>query len=340
VNILLLQLKRIGDLILTTPVIAAIRDKFPDATVTLIVSHENAALLPAIVGVDRIFVIQRTLADVKTFRRVWREKFDYCIDFTGNDRSALLAYLSRAPKRIASAWVRVQSKRRGRVYNEFVEDRVSTLHTLDFHLTFLEPLDIQNAARTIHLELPPAAHEKARDLRRSYKIDSPFVIFHPGSARVEKFWEAERWAEVIKFARSTLKVTAVLTSGSSTLEQRHVAEIRSKLPADAVVDLTGKTDLLSLSALIEQAQSLVTIDSAPMHLAAAMETPQVILFGPTNPFHWRARQGKALILQGKSTSPLLEFSPDQPRHSMNDISTKAVIDVMNALLPASAAYSS
>src|SRR5438067_9410323 len=109
-NILLLQLKRIGDLILTTPVIGALRERFPEAVVTLIVSRDGAPLLPAIGGVDRTHVIQRKLSDVKIFRAVAREKFDYCVDFAGNDRSALLAFLSGAEKRIASNWTRVQSK--------------------------------------------------------------------------------------------------------------------------------------------------------------------------------------------------------------------------------------
>jgi ADP-heptose:LPS heptosyltransferase len=85
---------------------------------------------------------------------------------------------------------------------------------------------------------------------------------------------------------------------------------------------------------------IVTVDTAPMHLAAAMETPQVILFGPTNPFHWRPRQSSALILQGGSTSPVVEFTPEQPRLSMNDISTEAVINAMNSLLSAPAVQAS
>ena len=338
-NILLLQLKRIGDLVLTTPVIAALRDKFPEAVLTLIVSPEGAPLLPAITGVDRTYVIQRKLSDVKIFRAVSREKFDYCIDFTGNDRSALLAWLSGAQKRIASTWTRVQSKFRAGAYNEFVADRVSDLHTLDFHLTLVEPLGIRDASTTIKLQVPAAAREKANEIRRAHRIDHPFVIFHPGSARMEKFWHAQRWAEVIDYARTVLKFTPVLTSGNSALEQRHIAEIKSKL-AQPVIDLSGKIDLLTLTALIEQARMIVTVDTAPMHLAAAMETPQVILFGPTNPFHWRPRQSSALILQGGSTSPVATFAPEQPRFSMNDISTEAVINAMNSLLSAPAVQAS
>ena len=69
-----------------------------------------------------------------------------------------------------------------------------------------------------------------------------------------------------------------------------------------------------------------------MHLASATKTPQVILFGPTNPFHWRPRESPALILQGTSTSPSTEFVPKQPRLPMNQISTQAVINAMETLL--------
>ena len=338
-NILLLQLKRIGDLVLTTPVIAALRDKFPEAVLTLIVSREGAPLLPAITSVDRTYVIYRKLSDVKIFRAVAQEKFDYCIDFTGNDRSALLAWLSGAQKRIASNWTRIQSKFRAGAYNEFVADRVSDLHTIDFHLSLIEPLGIRDASNTIKLQVPAAAREKANEIRRAHKIDHPFVIFHPGSARMEKFWHAQRWVEVIDYARTVLKFTPVLTSGNSALEQRHIAEIKSKL-TQPVVDLSGKIDLLTLTALVEQARMIVTVDTAPMHLAAATETPQVVLFGPTNPFHWRPRQSSALILHGRSMAPVVEFTPEQPRHSMNDISTEAAINAMNSLLSAPAVQAS
>src|SRR5207249_12309574 len=99
-----------------------------------------------------------------------------------------------------------------------------------------------------------------------------------------------------------------------------------------IVDLSGRTDLLSLAALIAQARLLVTVDSAPMHLAAATQTPQVVLFGPTNPFHWRPRESPALILQGESRIPLTEFSAIRPRLPMCQISTKAVIGAMDSLL--------
>jgi ADP-heptose:LPS heptosyltransferase len=100
VNILLLQLKRIGDLILTLPAIATLRQNFPTAQITLAISSECADLLPAIPNVNRILLVRRNLRDLALFLGLARERFDYCIDFTRNDRSALLAFLSGARKRI------------------------------------------------------------------------------------------------------------------------------------------------------------------------------------------------------------------------------------------------
>src|SRR5207249_9647346 len=92
-----------------------------------------------------------------------------------------------------------------------------------------------------------------------------------------------------------------------------------------------------MAALIEHARLLVTVDSAPMHLASATGTPQVILFGPTNPFHWRPRKSPAAILFGESPEPLRHFQAREAERPMRQISTTAVIDAMRWMVSAPAA---
>ncbi|HET9418001.1 MAG TPA: putative lipopolysaccharide heptosyltransferase III [Chthoniobacterales bacterium] len=338
-KILLLQLKRIGDLILTLPAIEALREKFPDAEITLVVAKECAELLPAMSTVDHAHVARRNLRDISLFFTIARQKFDCCIDFTQNDRSALLTFLSGAPKRIGASRVQLQSGRRARVYNEFAHLRLKEMHTIDYNLSLLEPLGIRNARPDLRLQLPESARTKARELLRAAKIDNHFVVLHPGSARVEKFWEAERWAAVITHAQTQLQTAVVITGGTWRFEQEHIQQIKERA-GNAIVDLSGKTDLLTLAAVINEARLLVTVDSAAMHLAATQRTPQVILFGPTNPFHWRPRETAALILQGESGAPVTTFVPKQPRASMRQISTEAVINGMDALLSPAAARTS
>ena len=335
-KILLIQLKRIGDLILTTPAIAAIREKFPDAEITLVISREGKALAPAITNVNKLLVARRGFSGLATAAAIMGGKFDYCIDFTRNDRSAFLVLLSRAKKRIVSFRIKVRSKFRTRFYNEFVQHRMRDMHTVDYHLGLLEPLGVSNASRVVKLELSRSAREKADELLSANNVRRDFIVFHPGSARAEKFWDAQRWAEVINHAGDRHDVDLVLTGGPSPLEQIHIGDIKSTL-RHRVVDLSGKTDLLTLAALIAKARLLVTVDSAPMHLASASRTPQAIMFGPTNPFHWRPTESPALILQGESTTPVTQLAPKQPRLPMKQISTEAVIGAMESLLSAPAA---
>jgi ADP-heptose:LPS heptosyltransferase len=243
----------------------------------------------------------------------------------------LLVFLSGARKRIVYRRRDRFQERRARVYSDFVKVRKLAMHTIDYNLALIGPLGVRNVSRVLRLELPQEAREKANALRRDSKINEPYVIFHPGSARAEKFWEPQRWADVIEHARSGSQISVVLTGGASRAEQNHLHEVKGRL-RQSVVDLSRKTDLLTLAALIERARLLVTVDSAPMHLAAATQTPQVILFGPTNPFHWRPLESPTLILQGESATALTDFSSEQPCLPMGQISTAAVIGAMDLLL--------
>jgi len=336
VNILLIQLKRIGDLILTTPSIAALRGKFPNASISLVVSAAVKELLPAITYIDKVFEVRGKTDDALDWIALSLGKFDYCLDFTRNDRSSFLTFLSGARKRITSDHPNLRTKLRARSYNVFVEAPVGDLHTVDYHLGLLKPLGVENASRAIQLHLPDETRAKANELLRAAHIADDFVCFHPGSARAEKFWDANRWAEVIDHCARETGMKCVLTGGCSSAEQAQIAAIKATTKS-APIDLSGKTTLLTLAALVRKARLLVTVDSAPMHFAAAWETPQVVLFGPTNPYHWHPRTESAMVLLGGNDGPVTEFKPKQRAVLMNQISTKTVIDAMESLLSAPAA---
>ena len=329
-NVLLIQLKRIGDLVLTVPAIAALRQNFPDAKISLIVAHGSRELLPAIPGVDHTFIARGRVTDAAQWFALATAKFDYCLDFSRTDRSAFLTLLSGARKRITYDTIRREPLRR-LSYNEFVPSKVRFVHTIDHHLALLAPLGVHDVSQEIHLALPPAAKARATAVVSEQELGENFVILHPGSARTEKFWIARRWAEVVNQISGQEQIRFVLTGGKSRMEQDHIARIKSHLQSP-VVDLSGQLDLLTLAALIARARLLVTIDSAPMHLAAALGTPQIALFGPTNPYHWRPRATAAIVLHAGKADPVTHFVPQQPPVAMKEISTKQVIDAMQILL--------
>ncbi len=335
-KILIIQLKRIGDLVLTTPAIAALRERFPEAEIDLVVSPTGADLTPAIHGVERVFVAGRRLGDIGTWMNLMFRRYDYCLDFTRTDRSAFLTILSRARKRITYERANAQNKWRPLAYDEFIEGSVRSMHTIDHHLAHLVSLGINDSTPALAIELPNESKREANRILAKAGASSNFIIFHPGSARIEKFWEPERWAEVINHVSAHRGIDCVLTSGRAEMEQTHIAEIKRRLER-SVIDLSGKVNLLTLAAIIEKARLLVGVDSAPTHLAAATQTPQVVLYGPTNPFHWRPRESPAVVLLGDETALRATFSPDEPNHRMSEISTRQVIDAMDSLLSAPAA---
>ncbi len=335
-NVLLIQLKRIGDLILTVPAIAAVRKNFPTAKITLIVGHGSRELLPAIAGVDRSFVARGRVTDAVQWIQLAAMKFDYSLDFSRNDRSAFLTLLAGANKRITYDTIRREPLRQ-LSYNEFVPSRVRVLHTVDHHLALLAPLGVHDFSPVIHLVLPREAKEKAATVIAREELGDNFVVIHPGSARAEKFWVARRWAEAANELSDSSR-SVVITGGRSRMEQQHIARIKTHLQRP-VIDLSGELDLLALAALIQRARLLLTIDSAPMHLAGALGTAQVVLFGPTNPFHWHPRDTPAIVLQAGQPSAANNFVPKQPPRPINEISTKQVIDAMQTLLSIPAAPS-
>src|SRR5207302_347407 len=129
---------------------------------------------------------------------------------------------------------------------------------------------------------------------------------HPGTARPEKYWLPERWAEVMTWCERELQIPCVISGSSDPVEQQHIGKIKSALAAKSqrARDLSGRLDLLTLAALTQNAQLVLSVDSAPMHLAAAFQTPQVALFGPTNPFHWQPRHPNAVVIL--AGAPLLK----------------------------------
>ncbi len=325
-HILVLQLKRIGDAILTTPLIAALREGVPGCTITLALDTGAAVLEPAI-GADHTLIFQHGRAGWCFWRGLAAGGFDACLDLTGNDRSAFAAALSRSPRRIT--WERFSKKPlRRMVYNEFISSSVKNRHTADHHTDLLRAFDIRVENIPLALHLPAAAREEATSALTEIGIAFPFAIVHAGTARPEKYWEAARWAEIIRFLRTELRLPVLLTGSSDKIERAHLDAIQHHL-SDPCPNLAGRLSLLGTAAVIERARLLCAVDSAPVHLADAVGTPLVALFGPTNPFHWRPRRTSSRIVTAAGSK---EITPDFPKAPMSELRSDSVVQAIRELL--------
>ena len=132
----------------------------------------------------------------------------------------------------------------------------------------------------------------------------------------------------IRFLRAEYGLVCVLTGSEDPAEQDHLSEIKSLLGVECM-DLSGKTDLPCLAAVIKGAKLFCGVDTAAMHLADAMRTPCLALFGPTNPYHWRPRHARSVILRARTALP---FTPRQEGGPMREISAASVVEGVRDLL--------
>ncbi len=328
-RILALQLKRIGDLVLTTPALRALRAAWPEAHLALAVAPGCAPLLGAMPAINTGVVLGRGRG-FRPWQQVLTGPWDVCLDFTGTDRSALAAALSRAEERVTFAWVK-KSKLRAVAFNRFVDSPVRERHTVDHYLDLADAVAPFESGPPPELRVPETARAAAKSLLRAHGVTGPFAVLHPGTARPEKYWLAERWAEVARHLRERHGLACVVTGGSDADELAHVAGILGA--AGGIVNLAGQIDLLTFAAVLAQARLCVSCDTGAVHLAAAFQTPQLALFGPTNPFHWRPRHGRALVLSAaQPDAPLTAFTPRMKGAPMDRISTATVIRAIDSLL--------
>ena len=330
-RILALQLKRIGDLILTTPALAAMRAAWPDAHLALAVSEGCAELLPAIPQIDTTIVFGRGRG-FAPWQQAITGAWNLCLDFTGNDRSAFATALSRAKQRVTFAWVQ-RNRMRALAYSRFVDSQVRDRHTVDHYLDLVRAVTAAaGGSGAPELRLPPEAEARSEQMLATAGICAPFALLHPGTARPEKYWLPERWAAVADALNERRSLASVVTCGPDAFESAHAREIHSALDTRHSA-LVHPPDLLALAALAARAQIVISCDTAIVHLAAAFQTPQIALFGPTNPFHWRPRHGRAVIISAAHPeAPVTDFRPRMKGAPMERISTEVVIRATKLLL--------
>jgi ADP-heptose:LPS heptosyltransferase len=328
-SILVIQLKRLGDVILTTPALRELRKLFPLAQITLLLDYHSSAVAPAIADVDEVWIYDRS-ASFNLWYRLVRRGFDVCLDFTGNDRSALVSFFSKAAQRVGFSFV---AKRAARSwgYTHLVQSLVREKHTAEHYVDLIRFLGEFVPEVGASLRLADSVERSAETLRREIGVPGPYFVFHPGAARPEKYWVAGRWATVIQYTQTRLGLPCLITGGRDPAELRHVADILACLrDTSGIFSLAGKVDFLLSAAIIEQGTLFAGVDTAAAHVASAFRRPELVLFGPTNPFHWHPMHDSAVVVRAGFGEPLTHFEPRQKGLPMSELSTETVICGMEA----------
>ncbi|MGN6388453.1 MAG: glycosyltransferase family 9 protein [Burkholderiaceae bacterium] len=294
-NLLCIRLDYLGDVLMTTPALRALKESVPGRRITLMTSAGGAAVAPYLPEVDDVIVYDapwlkngapHDAADDLAMVHCLRERgFDGVVIFTVYSQnplpSALLCYLAgmplalahcrENPYRLLSDWVRE------------TEPEQTIRHEVRRQLDLVAAIGCTTANERLSFAVPDADREWAHDWLRRHAGDGPAIVLHPGASAASRRYPAEHWIEVARGLRAALPDCTLVFTGSAG-ESMLIDGIRDAAGVPSL-SLAGGLDLGRLAAIVAESPLLVSNNTGPAHLAAAVGTPVVNLYALTNPQH-------------------------------------------------------
>jgi len=317
-SILIVKLSAIGDVVHTLPFLEVMRENFPNARIDWVVEEASSQIIEGHRAIDRVIVSRRTswqkqlfkgressaaLIGIRKFLGELRaETYDLVIDLQGLFKSAVLLGLSRGRRKIGPSWGKEGSRFFLTEPPFFVE---ADLHAVDKYLKAAEFLECERTSWKGDIPIREADKRTVAEILHDNEVESKVLVaINPMAKWTTKLWELEKFAALADRLQKELSCKVVFTG--SRQDREEVNKIIQRMDENPL-NLTGQTHLKELAYLYSRCQLLVSTDTGPMHIAAAMGCSVVALFGPTAP--WRTGPygpGHAVIRQDMACSPCLK----------------------------------
>ena len=310
-RILIVKPSSIGDVVHSLPVLAKLRANFPKSHIAWLVARKALDIIEDNPYLNEVFVFERERwGRLRDLPRAWGEfvglireirarRFDLVIDLQGLFRSGLLSWASGATLRIGFENGREMSRF---FYNRRVRVPLD-MHSVNRYLTLMEGLGVKGGSPEFEINFPEEASRRVWDLLKDNGLSqgSILVVFAPGARWLTKRWGGKRYALLAQALKEKYQARVVLVGAAEEVPLIRDIEREGGFK---MANLAGKINLKELAALLEMADLCVANDTAPLHLAAALNTPTVAIFGPTAP----ARTGPfsqlhRVVYAGVSCSP-------------------------------------
>jgi lipopolysaccharide heptosyltransferase I len=287
-NILIVRLGALGDIVHAIPAAAALRTAYPDARIDWLVESKHRPILDLVTVLDRIVPIEAKTAGgwVDAARRVRQVDYDVAFDFQGLMKSAVLARASGAPRVVGFSIWHLREKGARPFYSETdgaesvrvpADDTgLQADHVIAKNLRLLRVLDIETTR--VDFPLARTASPALEGVRQTLSA-SPFALINPGAAWPNKRWLPARFAELATFLRDVRGLASVVLwgPGEEDLAQAIVAA------SGGAAHAAPATQIADIVELARAADLIVSGDTGPLHIAAAVGTPAVAIYGPTDP---------------------------------------------------------
>ena len=339
-NILIVRTDRIGDVVLTSPVIKALREARPDSRISILVAPATRDLVDGNICLDEVLVDDRNgehkglLGFIKLIKRLRRQKFDYVLVLHTKKRTNLACFLSGIPVRIG-----YKNNKFGFLLNRPIPDvrHKGESHEAQYCLDVLKEIGIESHDMDIALPVKEDALRWVDQFRREHHISEQDRLFaiHPGASDPSKRWPESRFAEAVDTLIDQYQAKIVMV-GASDIDP--IAKKIISLSKNQAVNLVGKTTVGQLAGLLMRCDLLVSNDSGPVHVAAGVGTPVVSIFTRNqpgiNPERWKPLGEKARVVSVSSfQSGGISFQKAQEADMkyLELIPAKAVLEAVDAL---------
>jgi lipopolysaccharide heptosyltransferase II len=294
-RILCVRLDNLGDVLMTTPALHALRTSAPGRHITLLASRSGARVagfidsIDAVIEYDAPWVKNNRSADAAVdlaiARRLSEEGFDAAVIFTVYSQNpmpaAMLCHLAGIPRRLAHCRENPYA-----LLTDWVaepEPQTGTRHEVERQLALVRHVGALSSNQRMRLTVPPrdAVSLSLKLAQRGIALDAPFIVIHPGATAASRRYPAERFAQAAAQLSDLTGWPVLITGGAD--EADVCAQARGS--HRTTVNLAGALELGELAALIDRAKVLVSNNSGPVHIASALGTPVVDLYALTNPQH-------------------------------------------------------
>ncbi|MBB1202249.1 putative lipopolysaccharide heptosyltransferase III [Enterobacteriaceae bacterium 89] len=336
-RILIIKLRHHGDMLLVTPLISVLKKQYPEASIDVLLYEETRDILAAnpeihqIYGIDRKWKKQGKRYQLKMefqlIRTMRQQRYDMVLNLADQWPAAIITKLTGAPVRLGFDF----PKRRHPVWRFCHTDLASTqqhnkLHTVQQNLSILAPLGLIIDSAPAKMGYSVEDWDTSRTLLPAGFQDN-YIVIQPTSRWFFKCWREERMSALINDL-SASGYAVVLTSGPDVKERQMVDNIIAGCPDARLHSLAGQLTLRQLAAVIDHARLFIGVDSVPMHMAAALGTPLVALFGPSKLTFWSPWQANGKVIWAGDFGELPD--PDDINTNTNEryldlIPTDAVI---------------
>jgi len=313
-NILVINLKHIGDVLVATPVLRALKEACPEGSLSVLVDKGTEDMVTFNSAVDEVMVLDRA-ENANFLSRIFRQviftlklrrkKFDLVLELSAGDRGAFLGFVTGAKERIGFEPNKRTFLGRHHAFTKLVKISTTTQHMVDYNLALVRALGIEPPDKSLSIFWSERDSKACVRLlsERGLGEDRPYVVLHPTSRWLFKTWNSRGYALLCDYIAEKHKLSIVVTSASDEKEKKRVNEILA-LANSRPIDLSGMLSLKQLAYCISRSILFVGIDSAPMHIAAAVNTPVIALFGPSGDHMWGPwGNGHIVIKKGWDCQP-------------------------------------